>query len=146
MNFEKEKLYYVAMKIKLKHDKFTVINFFKYINFVEFDENYYDHVMNLINNYYGENSLIYNIIKKFMDDNYIKEIAPLDFDSLFDNDVYINNVLITEDMINNILDYMKTNNYPMINYVYGYLINKYVNNKKIIDEDKQFKLIKGGRK
>lgn len=146
MNFEKEKLYYVAMKIKLKRDKFTVINFFKYINFVEFNENYYDHVMNLINNYYGENSLIYNIIKKFMDDNYIKEIAPLDFDSLFDNDVYINNVLITEDMINNILDYMKTNNYPMINYVYGYLINKCVNSKKIFDEDKQFKLIKGGRK
>lgn len=125
MNAEKERIEFVARIIKSNKD-FDAIHFFEYINFVVFDKNYYNKVIDLTIHYNGDSSDIYKIIKDYMDVNYIKEIAPLDFENLYDQEVYINNVLITNDMINKVIEFMKINNFPMINYIYGMLISRYI--------------------
>lgn len=122
---EKEKIYLLARIIQSNKD-FDVIHFFDYIDFVEFNESYYDNVIYLTNHYFDDSD-IYKTIKEYMDDKYIKEIAPLNFETLYDDpDIYINNIQITNDIINKVIEFMRIKDYPMINYIYCVLLERYL--------------------
>ena len=134
MNKEKIKIFNLFTKIMDDKKNFDSLEFFKYIDFISYDENYHDKVLEEISKHFGKDSSIYRIIKKYMDDNYIDDIKPINYDKLYDQELYMNNKLVTNEIVDKVLEIIELMEYPKINYVFGRVLVKYLNNEIDIEK------------
>lgn len=134
MNEEKIKIFNLFTKIMDDRKELDPLDFFKYFDFIPYDETYHDKVLEEIEKYFGKNSAIYRIIKKYMNDNYIDDIKPINYDKLYDQEFYMNNQIVTNETVDKVLEIIDLMNYPKINYVFGKVLVKCLNNEIDIEK------------
>lgn len=113
---------------------FEIIDFFKNINDYKYGKKFLNEISNDLARMFSVGSHIYKIITNYIVLNHIDIIYPVSKEELYKLDVYINDILVTEDIIDNVFKYIEVYNYPKINYVYCDILKKYLNNE--IDMDK----------
>lgn len=146
-NISLENIAYAINTGKFKDGKdFTLLEFFKYIPFIETSEKFFITIDKYISDNYGVNSYVYRTIIEYIKNNQIDKIYDVKKEKLYSNDVYIDDVLITPQIIDDVFKYIDVYKYPKVNYVYCEVLQMYLNGEinmeKVKEREDRLKLLK----
>lgn len=113
---------------------FDILEFYKRIPFKNSGANFRNKVFDFMQRIYGRTSSTFKTIGAYIYQNNIGAMKYVSREYNIKNKMIINGIEITEDIVNDIFDYMDINNLPKIYEVYRIVLNKYLNNEINMEE------------
>ena len=127
---------------RIINDEFDYIDIFNYFSGYEDGVEFIDVAKKELGKYFDSKEREYIAIINYIIKKKIGRIYMIDEEILKNNNIYFSGKLLERKDIEVIIDYMKNNNLPMINYVYCYFLAKYIKKHQLTDEGSIQKLIK----